>query len=147
MRKRISEANIFPKFDLFEEYRKIEYLISEKQVIGTYNQFNKRLPPKFTLEEYVNQLYFTSWDLRGTFLSTDEMRVGLDIAKESFDEDSINENKVLDFCQYAANINMRAMLTIGKCSVAYISDTSHFKMAADNMSFLLERLGAHFLTD
>lgn len=147
MRKRISESNIFPKFDLFEEYRKIEYLISEKQVVGTYNQFNKRLPPKFTLEEYVNQLYFTNWGLRGTFLSTDEMRAGLGIAKERFDEDSINENMVLDFCQYVANINMRAMLTIGKCSVAYISDTSYFKTIVDNMSLLLDRLGAHFLTD
>lgn len=99
------------------------------------------------MEEYVNQLYFTNWDLRGTFLSTDEMRVGLDIAKESFDEDSINENKVLDFCQYVANINMRAMTTIGKCSVAYISDTSYFKTIVDNLSLLLAQLGAHFLTD
>ena len=30
MRARISESNIFPKFDLFEEYKKIEYLISQK---------------------------------------------------------------------------------------------------------------------
>ena len=28
MRKRISESNIFPKFDLFEEYRKIEYIMT-----------------------------------------------------------------------------------------------------------------------
>ena len=28
MRKRISESNIFAKFDLFEEYRKIEYIMT-----------------------------------------------------------------------------------------------------------------------
>lgn len=147
MRKRISESNIFPTFDLFEEYKKIEYLISEKQIIGTYNQFGRRLRPQFTLEEYVDQLYFTNWSLRGTFLSTDEMRAGLGIAKESLAADSVDESIILDFCQYAANINMRAMLTLENCSVAYISDRSHFKMIVDNMSFLVDRLGAHFLTD
>lgn len=147
MRRRISESNIFPTFNLFEEYRKIEYLISENQIIGTYNQFGKPLCSQFTIEAYVNQLYFTNWNLRGSFLSTDEMRAGLGIAKGNFNKQGISENMVLDFCQYAANINMRAIMTIEKCPVAYIPNTSYFKTVVDNISLLLDRLGAHFLTD
>lgn len=147
MRKRISESNIFPEFDLFEEYRKIEHLISEKQIIGQYNQFGNRMKPQFTLEEYVDQLYFSNWHLRGTFLSTDEMRAGLGIAKSNFSKKKISENMVLDFCQYAANINMRVMTTIGTCPIAYIADTNYLKMVVENMSYLLAQIGAHFLTD
>lgn len=147
MRARISESNIFPKFDLFEEYKKIEYLISERPVVGQYNQFGKRIPPQFTLETYVNQLYFSNWELRGTFLSVDEMREQLGIAKSIFSRESVNENLILDFCQYAANIVARVETTIGRCSIAYIADSSHCKMVVENMTLLLGRLGAHFLTD
>lgn len=147
MRARISESNIFPKFDLFEEYKKIEYLISERPVVGQYNQFGKRIPPQFTLETYVNQLYFSNWELRGTFLSVDEMREQLGIAKSIFSRESVNENLILDFCQYAANIVARVETTIGRCSIAYIVDSSHCKMVVENMTLLLGRLGAHFLTD
>ena len=68
MRTRISQSNIFPDFDLFTEYQKIEHLISEEQVIGTYNQFGSALPPRYTIEEYINQFYFKNWSLRGTYL-------------------------------------------------------------------------------
>ena len=147
MRTRISQSNIFPDFDLFTEYQKIEHLISEEQVIGTYNQFGSALPPRFTIEEYINQFYFKNWSLRGTFLSVDEMRKGLGIEKRLFTPESINEDMVLDFIQYAANINMRATMTIGRCSAAYISDENHLTVVVQNMSHLLNQLGAHFLTD
>ena len=101
----------------------------------------------FTLEEYVNQLYFTGWNLRGTFLSIDEMRDGLGITKEIFESERIIEDTALDFCQYAANINMRVKDTISKCRIAYIRDENYLKMIDDNLTFLLERLGAHFMID
>lgn len=147
MRRRISESNIFPKFDLFEECKKINCLISGEQIIGTYNSFGEKVVIYFTLEEYVNQLYFTGWNLRGTFLSIDEMRDGLGITKEIFESERISEDTALDFCQYAANINMRVKDTISKCRIAYIRDENYLKMIDDNLTFLLERLGAHFMID
>lgn len=147
MRVRISQSNIFPQFDLFQEYKKIEYLISEKPIVGEYNQFGKPVPPRFTLETYVDQLYFSNWELRGTFLSVDEMREQLGIAKSTLSRENVNENLILDFCQYAANIIARVETTIGRCSIAYIADSSYCKMAVENMTHLLGRLGAHFLTD
>lgn len=136
MRRRISESNIYPKFDLFEECKKINRLISEKQIIGTYNSFGEKISPHFTLEEYVDQLYFTGWNLRGTFLSINEMRNGLGITKEIFESERISEDTALDFCQYAANINMRVKDTISKCRIAYIRDENYLKMIDDNLMLI-----------
>lgn len=147
MRKRISELNIFPQFDLFDEYLKIECLISENKIIGTYNQFGKRLAPQYTLEQYVNDLYFSSWNLRGTFLTIAEMRSGLGISKESITKKSITENLVLDFIQYVVNVTMRVSSTISSCQVAYIGDKHYTSMIIQNLNFLLEHLGAQFLKD
>lgn len=147
MRRRISESNTFPQFDLFSEYQKIEYLLSEKAVIGDYGNLGYRRPPQFSLEQYVNDLYFLNWNLRGTFLSISEMRDGLGIAKSSFSRKNIIEEKVLNFIQYAANCNYRVQTTIDKCSVAYIANKDYFKALVDNMKALLGRLHAHFSFD
>lgn len=147
MRTRISESNIFPEFDLYDEYCKIEYLISERSVIGQYNKSGKRIPPQFTLETYVEELYFSNCKLRGSFLSLIEMREKLGVAKSVFSQGSVSESLILDFCQYAANIIARVATTIKSCSIAYIADPNHCSMAIENMTLLLGRLGAHFMTD
>ena len=147
MRKKISESNIFPQFDLYSEYRKIEQLISEKQIIGTYNRFGRALNPCFSLEDYINDLCFLDWDLRGTFLSIPEMREGLGISKESFSNESITEGKLLDFVQYAANLNFRVAITIDYHPQVYLADKKYLNALLANMKDLLERLNAAFSTD
>lgn len=147
MRKRISESNIFPQFSLYDEYLKIEYLISENKVIGTFNQFGKRIPPQYTLEQYINELYFSGWNLRGTFLSITEMRTGLGISKESITKESISEDVFLDFIQYVANVTMQVSLTISTCKVAYIGDKNYTSMIFQNIHLLLEHLGTQLLLD
>jgi hypothetical protein len=147
MREKISEKNKFPNFDLFEEYRKIEYLLSEAHTIGTYNQFRKRMTPRFTMEEYINELCFTSWNLRGTFISIEEMRAGLGIEKARFDKKTINTDLVLDFIQYAVNCNFRVAETIKNSTVAYLADANHFSVLLDNMNAILNHFGAHFSLD
>lgn len=147
MRKKISEANRFPQFDLYTEYQKIEYLISKKQIIGVYDDFGRRTIPRFTLEQYVDNLYFNDWNLRGTFFSVLEMRIGLGIDEKMLSAKPINENIVLDFIQYAANINMRVATTIDLCTVAFIVDKNYLMVLIDNMKALLEKLNAHFSFD
>lgn len=147
MRTRISESNIFPRFDLYDEYCKIEYLISGKPVMGLRSRSGKHLPIQITLETYVEQHCFNNWNLRGTFLSLAEMREQLGIAKSVFSRESVNERLILDFCQYAANIITRVVTTIKSCSTAYITNPSHCSMAIDNMTLLLGKFGAHFITD
>ena len=147
MRAKISEKNIFPDFDLFEEYQKIEYLLSEANAIGTYNQFGKRINPRFTMEQYINDLYFTNWNLRGTFISIEEMRMGLGIEKKRFSKENISTDLVLDFIQYAANCNLRVAETIEYCSTAYLADKNHINVLIDNMKALLNHLGAYFSLD
>lgn len=63
MRKRISEQNFFPNFDLYTEYYKIEVLISEKKILGVYNKFGKFIHDYFTLEEYIEYICFNDWNL------------------------------------------------------------------------------------
>lgn len=147
MRKKISEVNIFPDFDLYTEYKKIEYLISEKHIIGDHDRFGHRRSPQFTLEDYINQLCFNNWNLRGTFLSIGEMRLSLGIEKEQINGINIDAKLVLDFLQYAANCTFRVALTIRRCSSAYIADENYITVLIDNMNALLNRLGARFSTD
>ena len=69
MRRRISEQNIFPEFDLYSEYRKIEKLLSEEKIVGVFHGPYKVYDNQFTLEEYIQAECFNNWNLRGTFLS------------------------------------------------------------------------------
>lgn len=41
MRKRISEQNVFPDFDLYCEYAKIDMLLSEKKTVGAINKLEE----------------------------------------------------------------------------------------------------------
>lgn len=52
MRKRISERNVLPGTDWFDEYQKLEFLFSGNKCIGQFNQFGRSMIPKFTLEQY-----------------------------------------------------------------------------------------------
>ena len=142
MRKRISESNIFPQFDLFTEYQKIESLISERQIIGEINQFGRNLIPQFTIEDYIGQLYFSDWNLRGTFVSIEDMRQGLGIKKENFNAEIISQDMVLDFLQYAANLCNRTCLTINRCKVAYIADKNYLSMLIEIITKFVKHLGA-----
>lgn len=147
MRKRISETNIFPKFNLFEEYQKIEYLISENRIIGGINGLGRRLTPQYTIEDYVGELCFSDWTLRGTFLSIPEMRYGLGIEKAAITAENINDDLILDFLQYAANLCLRAASSIGSYSHIYIADKHYFSMIMGNISMLASRLDAELYTE
>ena len=72
MRTKISEKIVFPDFDLFSEYQKIEHLLSEAYVIG-HDHMHGRAQPQFTIEQYINGCCFLNWNLRGTFMSIKEM--------------------------------------------------------------------------
>lgn len=147
MRRKISEVNRFPQFDLYIEYQKIERLLSEQPVVGTYDRWGVKLPPRLTMEEYIDQFCFTDWGLRGTFLSIEEMRRGLCIDKLRFTKKSIDEELVLDFIQYAANCNFRFASTIHRCAEAYIEDKNYINAMNENLKALSERLGACFSID
>lgn len=98
MRKRISEQNEFPEFDLYNEYRKIDVLLSETKSVNMYNKYGRLLTNYFTIEEYIDYVCFNDWNLRGTFTSITEMRQGLGIQKGAIHINNVTENHVLDFC-------------------------------------------------
>lgn len=144
MRRKISENNIFPNYDLYTEYTKIESLISEKQVIGLYSISDSSF--LYTLEQYIDRFLFSSWNLRGTFLSIEEMRKNLGLEKVKINYRNINVELVLDFIQYAYNCVFRVNSTIESSSFLII-DKNYINMLTFNMEALLNHLGASIAMD
>lgn len=140
MRKRISERNNFPDFDLYNEYLKIDVLLSEVKTVGIYNKYGKFIPDYFTLEEYIQYVCFNNWNLRGTFISIEEMRSGLGIAKESMVRDKIDENQVLDFLQYALNCVYRVSYSMKRAKESLFSDDTILTMLSENIEKLIDKL-------
>ena len=140
MRKRISEQNNFPQFDLYKEYRKIEILMSERKTIGVYNNWGKFIKDYFTIEEYIEYVCFNNWNLRGTFTSIKEMREELGIAKTDLAIKSINEDIFLDFLQYVLNCIFRATQSMKHASQSLFSDDTIVTMLWDNIEKLVCKL-------
>lgn len=140
MRKKISEKNIFPEFNLYDEYFKIESFLSIKNTVGTYNQFGYRQTPSYTIEDYIDQLFFNSWNLRGTFTSLSEMRNELGISKDKLTPENITEESILDFLQYALNCVFRIDSTIESCNAAYLSDKNILEVIIQNSQAVLREL-------
>lgn len=147
MRKRISEQNIFPDFNLYEEYQKIEELLSEKKVAGTISRYRKIIHHYFTLEEHIQHLCFNDWNLRGTFFTIQEMRKGLGIEKGFVDSDNIDQNRILDFLQYAMNCVDRASTTIKTIYGSLLSDDTVITLLKDNIKLLVEKLNCSLELD
>ncbi len=143
MRTRISETNFLPDFNLYREYLKIEILISEEPSIGIYHNSKQA----YTLEEYIDHLYFLNWNLRGSFISIEEMRAGLGISKSLFTPENIQEDHVLDFLQYAINIVLRVKTTIEACTVCYIINKDFCDAIIQNINYLVNYLHADLRLD
>ena len=140
IRKKISEKNIFPNFDLYNEYHKIDMLLSEKKTVGVVNKVGRVIHDYFTLEEYIEYVCFNNWNLRGTFISIDDMRQGLGIEKSSFTPNDINEKHVLEFLQYAINCVNRVSTTIKSSKASLLSDDTIILLLWDNITLLVEKL-------
>lgn len=140
MRKRISEQNKFPEFDLYNEYRKIDVLLSETKSVNMYNKYGRLLTNYFTIEEYIDYVCFNDWNLRGTFTSITEMRQGLGIQKGAIHINNVTENHVLDFLQYALNCVYRAQQSMKHSSESLFSDDTLPTMIWDNVEKLTSKL-------
>ena len=146
MRKRISERNIFPNFNLYEEYRKIEYLLSETKCVGREDAFGMRYNPQYSIEEYVNNYHFNEWHLRGTFTSIAEMRRGFNIDNKSI-SDNPNEDIILDYLQYILNIMALIQPHKLEKECLYIKDPSVIDVIIDNTKLLIKHLNCHISVD
>lgn len=140
MRKRISERNVLPGTDLFDEYRKLEFLFSGNNCIGEFDQWGRRsMMPQFTLEQYFNDLAFSDWDLRGTAISFYNMRDELGLSKERISSE-FSTDLFIDFIELCLNCVFRISITIEKYSGVYISDRNILNNIIDNCHRILEKL-------
>lgn len=146
MRKRISERNILPGTDSFNEYQKLEFMFSENKCIGKY-QWSRSSMPQFTLEQYLNDLAFSDWNLRGTAISFYNMRNELGLSKEKISEEFCTDIFV-DFIELCLNCTFRIGITIDKHSdTVYISDKNLITNIIDNCNSILESLNYTFKLD
>lgn len=100
MRKRISERNIFPSFDIKKEYDKIQILFCKEGEFGYVHDrgiYHASLTYKSILE-----INFLSWNLRGTFISLSEMLDDLEISDKYFKREP-SEDRFLDYIQFIVN--------------------------------------------
>ncbi|APC79933.1 TPA: hypothetical protein ACXDAZ_003165 [Clostridium botulinum] len=141
MRKKVSERNVLPDTDLFNEYQKLEFLFSENKCIGQFDMFGRRKwIPEFTLEQYLNDLAFSDWNLKGTAISFYNMRDELGLNKEKISAD-FSTDIFVDFIELCLNCVFRIDKTIDKHSgVAYISDRNLLRNIFNNCISILERL-------
>lgn len=140
MRQRISERNILPNTELFDEYQKLEFMFSENKCIGQFNKFGKSLIPQFTLEQYLNDLAFSDWNLKGTAISFYNMRDELGLNKEKISAD-FSADLLINFIELCLNCIFRIDNTIDNHSgVAYISDRNLLKNISNNCISILEKL-------
>lgn len=140
MRQRISERTILPDTQLFDEYQKLEFMFSENKCIGQFNAFGKNLTPKFTLEQYLNDLAFSDWNLKGTAISFYNMRYELGLNKEKISTD-FNTDLFIDFIELCLNCVLRIDTTIDRHSgVVYISDRNLLRNISNNCLSILEKL-------
>lgn len=103
MRKKVSERNVLPDTDLFNEYQKLEFLFSENKCIGQFDMFGRRKwIPEFTLEQYLNDLAFSDWNLKGTAISFYNMRDELGLNKEKISAD-FSTDIFVDFIELCLN--------------------------------------------
>ena len=142
MRKRISEQNLFPNFNLRQEYIKIEELLSEKLVIC--KQLIEGIvgfdDVSLTIEDFI-EATFLDWNLRGTFTSVREMRMSLGIEKNLMNSKNLTEETVLDFLQYAANCINRVLISDRKYRF-YLINKNYPETVFENIEALIAKLGA-----
>lgn len=140
MRQRISEKNIFPSFDLFEEYQKLEEIFSYRHTIGTYNMWGDQTELRYTFEQYIQDHQFDNWNLRGTFINLQEMRKKLNIAPESFSKETITEEQLLDYIQFILNCIFRIGTTIFEPESAYFTDRDTLNVLLEQCKLLVDKL-------
>ncbi len=138
--KRISEKNIFPSLELYDEYSKIDKMLRVNRLVEDYNYC-------YTVEEYIDEYCFKNWELRGTFFSISEMRKALGISVEELEKETMSPDKVLEYLQYAINIIARAENCINKEFYHKWTDDAAHEMIVDNILELTKQLGCKLSID
>ena len=146
MRKKISEKNALPRNDLFNEYQKLEFLFSENKCIGNLNQWGSRLSPNYTLEQYLNDLAFSGWNLKGTAISFYNMRNELGLSKETIGEEFATDI-FIDFIELCLNCVYRIDSTISLHDCIYISDENLLEDIVGNCKVILAQLNYTYEID
>lgn len=140
MPKKISQLNTKITDNYFLEYERIELLFSVNKYFGTYDRFGiNRMPPYYSLENILEECFFNSWSIRGTYVSVLDMRKSLGIDTTSMKNNFSNE-KFVEFIQYVLNGVCQIADNYKNNSAIYISDPQIFDMIIYNCENVLDTL-------
>ena len=144
MRKKISEKNRFPVFNIDNEYKKMQDLFCDKRAFGKNDVINGRLQPRYSYSDCLAEL-FLGWKLRGTFTNLHEMLYMLGISEKDFKE-QVTDEKLLDYIQFVFNA-IAFVDKEAKKNGYYRNGDTIFNAIIDNGKQILEKLGAHLSID
>lgn len=97
MRQKISDRNVFPKFDIAKEYEKLDDLYCCNLAMG----YGDSGVASLTFAECFDR-YFLDWPLRGSYTSDDELRKDLHLTDSVFLHGASGD-LLLDYIQYVYN--------------------------------------------
>lgn len=145
--RRISERNVFPNFDLREEYEKIKDTlrstsIHEKTVFDCMNVVDRRITGNRSVCDLLSYHYFElGAAFCGTFTSFDEMYNNFHL-----DEVIISEENILEFLQFAINcvIRVKALVQVNN---HYKEQPNYLKGIISYMESLSSKLGTEITQD
>ena len=101
--------------------------------------------PEFTLEQYLNDVAFSGWKLKGTAISFYNMRDELGLSKEKISSE-FSIDIFIDFIELCLNCVDRISRTIDMHSgVIYITDKNILVNIIDNCICLLEKLNHTYI--
>jgi hypothetical protein len=147
MLKRISERNIFPLLNAKEECLKIDSLFSQKISVGVFGRYDKRLDPQFTIQQLFNDLFFNNWNLRGTFISIQEMRFKLGITSDDLSNAKFNNDTALDYLQFILNCILHLQNEMCTSQSFYIAEDGLLDVITSNSKHLVQELECKLIYD
>lgn len=144
-RKRLSESNIFPVFDLEFEYKKLHTLFFDTTAYGKIFDYGRKSNAVFSYDLCL-QAMFLDWDLRGTFISVEEMLLGLEIGEDNFAE-SVTESRLLDYIQFIINGALFVKVNHRKYNLYESAGETIFKALYENSNMIVQELGAKMVEE
>jgi hypothetical protein len=140
MRRRISERNQFPDFDVKHECKKIYNMFSQTNCVNYDGEI-------CSCEYMIGKFLFCRWKLRGTFTSLLEMQQALGVTIDDVNSDDFDNDKALDFLQYILNCVFYIGNEIQGNYKAEYFNRDLAMMIIDNTSSIIKELGCFFTID
>lgn len=141
MRKRISEVNMIQKFDITDEYIKLNSLFCNGPAFG-YARSSGNSSLSLSFRDILEEL-FLNWNLRGSSLTVKEMLHKLGISDKDM-KAGPSEDQILDYVQFVMNACVFVLAEVRDKQLGYYCDPEAgvFYMICSKSREIMDRFSA-----